>query len=102
MSETVRPLGEWVVIQPDPIETHTKGGLYLPQNAKKRTRKATVIAVGPGKILECGQRAPQEVKAGDRVTFLEHNIAQGVHWVDDEQGQCLIPGTEINGVIEQA
>lgn len=99
MTEKIRPLGEWVVIQPDKAETQTAGGLHLPQTAKKRTRRATVMAVGPGKMLECGTRAPQEVSVGDRVTFLEHNIAQGVRWVDDENGPCLIPGSEINSVI---
>lgn len=99
--EQVRPLGEWCVIQPEKPEETTAGGLiHLPKNQKNRKRRGLVIAVGPGKMLECGKRDAPDFKPGDRVTFLEHNIAQGVLWVDDENGPCLIPGSEINGVIE--
>jgi chaperonin GroES len=100
--EKIRPLHEWAVIQPDPLakEEVSKGGLILPKVGKNKRRRATVMAVGPGKLLELGKRVEPEIKAGDRVVYMEHNVLQGALDVDDERGLCLIPIGEIIGVIE--
>lgn len=99
--ENIRPLGEWVVILPDvPDEEMTPGGIVIPTARKDKRRRGTVLAVGPGKWLELGKRAEPEVKAGDRVLYMHHNILQGALDVEDTRGQCLIPGTEIIAVLE--
>ncbi len=101
--ENIRPLGEWVVIQPDvPVDEKTGAGLILPaaEGKKDKRRRGTVLAVGPGRWLELGKRAEQEVKPGDRVLYMHHNLLQGAMDVDDTRGQCLIPGTEIIAVLE--
>lgn len=99
-TETIRPLGEWVLMQPMPLEQQTPGGLYIPQNSKRRTYRGTVLAVGPGKVLESGRRVEPEVKAGDLVIYLEHNIAQGVGDPKNVDETQLIPASEILAVVE--
>jgi chaperonin GroES len=68
----LRPLGDRIVVKPGEEEEVTKGGIVLPDTAKKRPREGEVLAVGPGKLLENGQRAPMEVSVGDVVIYSEY------------------------------
>jgi len=98
----IRPIGEWVLMRPEPIEQKTASGLlYVPQNSKRKTFIGRVLAVGPGKKLDNGRRHEPDVRAGDRVLYLEHNIAQGVHDMKDGEQVQLIPGSEIIAVVEE-
>ena len=100
--ERIRPLHDWAVIEVEKIEERTAGGLYVPQNAKNLRRRGRVKAVGPGKWLELGKRAEPEVKVGDVVIYMHHNVMQGISRADEEQGDCLIPISEIVAVVESA
>ncbi len=101
MSETIRPVLDWVVLEPMGLEERTAGGIYVPKNAKNNRRRGTVKSVGPGRWLELGKRVEPEVKAGDVVIYMHHNVAQGVSDVEDEQGLQLIPASEICAVVER-
>jgi chaperonin GroES len=68
----LRPLGDRVVLKPAPEEEVTKGGIVLPDTAKKRPQEGKVVAVGSGKLLENGQRAPMSVKKGDVVVYSKY------------------------------
>jgi chaperonin GroES len=68
----LRPLGDRVVVKPAPEEEVTKGGIVLPDTAKKRPQEGKVVAVGSGKLLENGQRAPMSVKKGDVVVYSKY------------------------------
>jgi len=68
----LRPLGDRVVLKPAPEEEVTKGGIVLPDTAKKRPQEGKVVAVGSGKLLENGQRAPMSVKKGDTVVYSKY------------------------------
>lgn len=68
----LRPLGDRIVIKPGEAEDVTKGGIVLPDSAKKRPREGEVLAVGPGKLLDNGQRAPLEISVGDVVIYTEY------------------------------
>ncbi|MEW6228446.1 MAG: co-chaperone GroES [Bacillota bacterium] len=68
----VKPLEDRVVVKPNIEEERTKGGIVLPDTAKERPQEGEVVAVGPGKLLENGQRAPMEVKPGDKVIFAKY------------------------------
>jgi len=67
----LRPLGDRVVVKPGEEEQVTKGGIVLPDTAKKRPREGEVLAVGPGRLLDSGQRAPIEISVGDVVVYSE-------------------------------
>jgi chaperonin GroES len=76
----IKPLGDRVLIKQIDSEEVTKGGIVLPDTAKEKPQEGEVLAVGPGKLLDNGQRAPMEVKEGDRVLFAKYagsEIKQG-------------------------
>jgi chaperonin GroES len=66
---TVRPLEDRIIIKPTEPETKTASGLFLPEAAKERPMQGTVVAVGPGLLLDNGERAPVHVKKGDTVVY---------------------------------
>ena len=63
----VRPLHDRVLVQRLEQEEQVRGGIIIPDSAKEKPQEATVIAVGPGKALENGERSALDVKAGDKV-----------------------------------
>jgi chaperonin GroES len=65
----VRPLDDRVVVEPLEADEKTPGGILLPDTAKQKPQRGRVIAVGPGKMLEDGQRAKVAVVKGDEVLF---------------------------------
>lgn len=50
-------------------ETETASGIILPEAAKEKPQRGTVLAVGPGRVLQGGERAPMDVKEGEKVIF---------------------------------
>jgi|SRR5690606_22755150 len=72
MSVALRPLGDRVVVKVIEQEERTKGGIVLPDTAKEKPQQGEVLAVGPGRILDNGQRIEPEVKVGDRVIFAKY------------------------------
>jgi chaperonin GroES len=65
----VRPLDDRVVVEPIEAEETTSGGIVLPDTAKEKPQRGTVIAVGPGKLLDSGQRGELSVAVGDEVIY---------------------------------
>lgn len=68
----IRPLDDKVVIKPGEEEEKTAGGIILPDIAKKRPQEGTVVAVGPGRLLDDGSRAPIAVKKGQLVIYAKY------------------------------
>ena len=65
----IRPLGEKVLLKRLEAEETTKGGIVLPDTAKEKPQKGTVLALGDGRMLEDGSRAEFQVAKGDTVLF---------------------------------
>jgi len=65
----VVPLNDKVLVKRLDAEEKTTGGILLPDSAREKPRTGKVIAVGSGKLLEGGKRAPAQVKVGDKVLF---------------------------------
>ncbi|HUG01531.1 MAG TPA: co-chaperone GroES [Longimicrobiales bacterium] len=65
----ITPLADRVVVKPLEDTEEMRGGLYIPDTAKEKPQQGEVIAVGPGKVNDNGERTPMEVKAGDRVLY---------------------------------
>lgn len=69
----VRPLGDRVIVRPSKEEEATKAGIILPDTAKEKPERGEVIAVGPGKMLENGNRVAVSVKVGEKVLFKKYS-----------------------------
>lgn len=93
----LQPLGDRVVVQRDESEEKTAGGIYLPDTAKDKPVRGTIIAVGDGKLLDDGRRGELQVKVGDRVIFTSY--APEPFKVGDEE-YLLMREEDILAVIE--
>ncbi|MCI0339812.1 MAG: co-chaperone GroES [Planctomycetales bacterium] len=69
----LKPINDKVLVRRLEAEERTKGGIVLPDTAKEKPREGRVIAVGDGKLLENGSRAPFQVKPKDRVLFSSYS-----------------------------
>lgn len=65
----IKPLQDRLVIKRIEEEEKTKGGIIIPDSAKEKPQEGRVVAVGDGKVLESGQKAPLTVKVGDKILF---------------------------------
>ncbi len=72
MALSIKPLGNRVVVEPIEQEEITAGGIVLPETAKEKPQKGTILSVGPGERDEDGDRIPMDVKEGDTVLFAKY------------------------------
>lgn len=68
-SPNLKPLDDRIVVSVSDATEKTAGGILLPDSAKQKPHQGTVVAVGPGKLLDNGTRAPMAVAIGDTVLF---------------------------------
>jgi len=66
------PLGDRIVVKPKQREEMTKSGIFLPDTAKEKPQEGEVIAVGPGRVLDSGQRLEMELKVGQSVLYAKY------------------------------
>ena len=93
----LQPLGDKVVVERDASEERTAGGIYIPDAAKDKPSRGTVIAVGTGKVLDDGSRGKMQVKKGDRVLFTSY-APETIKLDEDEL--LLMSESDILAVIE--
>ncbi len=96
-SKKLKPLGDRVVIQPSPREEVTKSGILLPDTAKEKPQEGTIIAAGPGKILEDGKREAMDVKEGDRVLYSKY---AGTEFKVDGEDLLIVSQKDILAIVE--
>jgi chaperonin GroES len=94
---SLQPLGDKVVVERDETEEKTSGGIYIPDAAKDKPTRGTIIAVGTGKVLDDGTRGEMQVKKGDRVLFTSY--APETIKIDDDE-YLLMSESDILAVIE--
>jgi len=94
---TLQPLGDKVVVEREVQEDKTAGGIFLPDTAKDKPSRGTIIAIGTGKLLDDGSRGAMQVKKGDRVLFTSY--APETITIDDEEFLLMSEG-DILAVIE--
>jgi chaperonin GroES len=68
----LQPLGDRVVVEPAPREEMTKSGIVIPDTVKDKPQEGSVLAVGPGRILDDGKRVAIDVKRGDKVLYAKY------------------------------
>jgi chaperonin GroES len=69
----VKPLNDKVLVKRLEAEEVTRGGIVLPDTAKEKPREGKILAIGDGKLLDNGKRAPFQVQVGDRVLFSSYS-----------------------------
>jgi len=94
----LRPLDDRIVIKQSEAEEKTAGGIILPDTAKEKPQIGTVVAVGPGKILDDGTRAQMSVKNKDEVIYAKY-IGSDVE-IDGEKYVILKEG-DVLGIVER-
>jgi chaperonin GroES len=94
---TLQPLGDKVVVEREESIDKTAGGIFLPDSAKDKPSRGTIIAIGTGKLLDDGTRGAMQVKKGDRVLFTSY--APEAITIDDEE-YLLMSESDILAVIE--
>ena len=94
----LQPLGDRVVIEREESEAKTAGGIVLPDSAKDKPARGTVISIGDGRLIDDGTRNKMQVKPGDRVVFSSY---AGEQFKVGEQELLLMREEDILAVIEE-
>ena len=93
----IKPLEDRILVRPlEPQETK-KGGIIIPDTAKERPEEGKIVALGPGKVLETGQRKTVEVKKGDRVLFAKYS---GTEVTINNEKHLILREDDVLAVIE--
>lgn len=95
----IKPLNNRVVIEPAPKETQTKSGIVIPDTAgNERPVQGTIVAVGPGKLNEKGERTPLSVKVGNTVLFKKYGPEEFEH---EDKKYLIVDEDDIIAIIEK-
>jgi chaperonin GroES len=93
----LQPLGDRVVVKPTPREEMTKSGIVLPDTAKEKPQEGTIVAAGPGRILDDGKRESMDVKAGDKVLYAKY---AGTEFKIEGEDLLIVKQSDILAVVE--
>ena len=94
----IKPLEDKILVEANAAETTTASGLVIPDTAKEKPQEGTVVAVGPGRFDEDGDRIPMDVKEGDTVIFSKYG---GTELKYQGQEYLLLSQRDILAVIEK-
>jgi len=92
-----KPLRDRVLVRYSSEEEKTAGGLFIPDAAKEKPQKGTVVAVGPGRVTDDGKRQAMEIKVEDTVLFDKYSGSKIK--IDDEE-YLIIREEDILGIVE--
>ena len=96
MAVNLKPLGDRVVIEPLESEEITAGGIVLPETAKEKPQDGKIIAVGPGRLLDSGERAEMEVSVGDKVIYAKY---AGTEYKDGDKTYLIAGEKDILAIV---
>ncbi|MDQ3716339.1 MAG: co-chaperone GroES [Actinomycetota bacterium] len=94
----IKPLEDRVVVQANEAETTTASGLVIPDTAKEKPQEGTVIAVGPGRIDDKGQRVPMDVSEGDTVIYSKYGGTEVKYGGED---YLVLSARDLLAVVEK-
>ena len=93
--KNIKPLGNRVLIKRSKAPT-TKGGILLPDSAQEKPKEGVVIAIGPGKIDEHGNKETMNLKVGDRVLFSTYS---GTEVKADDEEMLILSEDDVLGIL---
>ena len=93
----IRPLNDRILVKRLEGEEKTAGGIIIPDSAKEKPAEGEVVAVGPGKLNDAGERVAMDVAVGDRVLFSKYG---GTEVKLDGEDFLIMREDDILGVIQ--
>lgn len=93
----IQPLGDRIVVQREVSNEKTEGGIYLPDSAKDKPTRGTIVSIGDGKLLDDGSRSELQVQVGDHVLFTSY-AGENIEIGDTEY--LLMSESDVLAVIE--
>jgi chaperonin GroES len=99
MTLNLKPLGDRVVVEPLEQEDMTASGLVLPETAKEKPQKGTILAAGPGARDEEGKRVALDVAVGDTVLFAKY---AGTEFKVDGKKLLILKESDLLAIVEAA
>lgn len=94
---SIKPIGDRVVVKPEPADEKTAGGLYIPESAKEKPQRGTVVSVGAGRV-ENGNRIEMTVKDGDTILYGKY---AGTEITLDDDDYLIMRETDILGIVDE-
>ncbi|HEY90647.1 MAG TPA: co-chaperone GroES [Dehalococcoidia bacterium] len=88
----LQPMADRLVVRPIEREEKTKGGIFLPDTAKEKPQEGEVLAVGPGRLNDDGNRVAMDVQAGDIVVYSKYG---GTEIKVDEEDLVILRESDI-------
>ncbi|HPH95129.1 MAG TPA: co-chaperone GroES [Anaerolineaceae bacterium] len=98
MSISLKPLGSRLVVEPIEQEEVTAGGIVLPETAKEKPQKGTVLAIGPGDRNDKGERIAMDVEVGNVVLFAKYS---GTEIKIDGKKVLILRESDILAIVEK-
>ena len=98
MAITIKPLEDRIVIRQVDSEEKTASGLYIPDAAKEKPQEGEVLAVGPGRVDDNGNRVPVDVKVGDHVIFSRYGGTEVKYDGDELQ---ILSARDVLAIVER-
>ena len=92
----LQPLGDRVVVQPAEREETTKSGIVIPDTAKEKPQRGTVVSVGAGRLDDDGDRIPVDVSVGDEILFAKY---AGTEFKLEEEDYLILAEKDILAVL---
>ena len=96
MALKLRPLADRLVVEPIEREEVTSSGIYVPETAKEKPQEGKVIAVGPGRKDDQGERIPLDVAEGDRVLFAKYG---GTEVKLEDKKYLILKESDVLGIL---
>ena len=96
MSVAIKPLDDRIVVPPRAAEPPTASGLVIPDTAKEKPQEGKVLAVGPGRVDDSGNRIPVDVQEGDVVIFSKYG---GTEVKYNGEEYLVLPARDVLAVV---
>jgi len=92
----LQPLADRVLVKPKAREETTRSGIVLPDTAKEKPQEGTIVAAGPGRVMEDGTRVALDVKVGDSVLYAKY---AGTEYKIENEDHLILKESDILAIV---